>query len=89
MPRRRYYSSVSPKGQITLPSDVRHSLGIRPRDQVRIELEGDVIRISVARSGLLDHYQMAGSLDHPLDWKEVVEIAAEEHAEHAAREGID
>lgn len=89
MARKRYYSSVSPKGQITLPSDVRRSLGIKPRDQVTIEVEGEVVRISVAKSRLLAHYQMAGSLDHPREWREVVETAADEHAEHAAREGLD
>ena len=85
---KRYYSSVSPKGQITLPSDVRKTLDIKPRDQVTIEVEGSVVQISVSKSRLARHYQVAGSLSTPRDWKDMVETAADEHSEHVAREGL-
>lgn len=85
----RYYSSVSPKGQITLPMKVRRALGIKPKDRVAIEIAKDnTVRISVTRSRLLDHFQMAPPLDEAkrkLSWREIVEIAADDHAEQTSR----
>ncbi len=88
MSERRYYSSVSPKGQITLPAEVRRLLGIKPRDQVSISLEGGAVKVSPVRSRLLEHFQRAGALAHPLEWRQVVETAAEDHAEEVAKEGL-
>jgi AbrB family looped-hinge helix DNA binding protein len=44
--KRRYISSVSPKGQITLPIEIRRQLNIRPRDHVDIELVDGAIRVT-------------------------------------------
>lgn len=43
--KRRYRSSVSPKGQITLPIEIRRQLNISPRDHVDIELVDGEIRV--------------------------------------------
>ncbi len=87
MGERRFYSSVSPKGQITLPAEVRRLLGIEPKDQVAIELVDSAVRISKVESRLLAHYQEAGSLPARLSWRDTTRVAAEDHAEVAAREG--
>jgi AbrB family looped-hinge helix DNA binding protein len=42
---RRYSSSVSPKGQITLPIEIRRELDIDPRDRVDIQLVDGQIRV--------------------------------------------
>jgi AbrB family looped-hinge helix DNA binding protein len=89
MPRSRYFSSVSPKGQITLPAEVRRRLGIKVRDEVAIELENEVVRVLPIRSRLLAHVGIAGSLAEPLELDEMAEIAADEHAEQVAREGVE
>ncbi|MCL5961777.1 MAG: AbrB/MazE/SpoVT family DNA-binding domain-containing protein [Chloroflexi bacterium] len=88
---RRFYSRVSPKGQITLPAEVRERLDIKPRDRVAIELEDNVVRI-MRGSGLerFWHFRLPGLGQPPpgLGWKEIEESAHEEHAEQAAREGL-
>jgi AbrB family looped-hinge helix DNA binding protein len=89
MPRERYYSSVSPKGQITLPAEVRRRLGIKVRDEVAIEVEDEIVRVVPVRSRLLAHAGIAGSLGTPLGLDEMAEIAADDHAERVAREGIE
>jgi antitoxin PrlF len=89
VPQERYFSSVSPKGQITMPAEVRRRLGIKVRDEVAIEVEGDTVRIIPIRSRLLAHVGIAGSLAEPLDLDEMTRIAADEHAEQVAREGIE
>jgi AbrB family looped-hinge helix DNA binding protein len=42
---RRYTSSVSPKGQVTIPAEVRRRFRIGPRDRVTFEVEGNVVRL--------------------------------------------
>ena len=89
MPRERYFSSVSPKGQITLPAEVRRRLGIKVRDEVAIEVDDQTVRVFPLRSRVLAHYQEAGVLPQPVDLDEMTRIAADEHAERVAREGLE
>ncbi len=84
-----YVSSISSRGQITLPAEVRQRLGVGPKDKVLIYVEGDDIRIASATSRLAKSYGAVPALDKPLTWKEIEEIAREEHAQEAAREGLD
>jgi AbrB family looped-hinge helix DNA binding protein len=86
MPARRYFSSVSPKGQITLPVEIRKELGLQPRDQVEIELRDGQVTVQPATSRLLRHYQRAGKLEKPLTWTQIEEIAHEDQALHVVRD---
>ena len=43
------FSSVSPKGQITLPVEFRRMLGLRPKDKVSIEIEEGKLTVRPAR----------------------------------------
>lgn len=88
MEDQEYYSSVSPKGQITLPAVIRKELGIRPRDHVAIDIKNGEVRIRAVRSKLLAHYQKAGRLAQPMEWADVTRVASEEHAQDAAKEGL-
>jgi len=81
-----YRSSVSPKGQITLPIDARRRLGIHPKDRVTIEIHNDSITVRPAKKGsFLDSYRSIPALKRPLTDNEMTEIAAEE----AALEAMD
>jgi AbrB family looped-hinge helix DNA binding protein len=84
-----YESSVSPKGQITIPQEVRKRWKLGPRDRVRFELEGDSVQLvpGAAHSPLADGYQSIPALASPLTDDEMTQAAAEEHAQHAAAEG--
>lgn len=82
-------SSVSPKGQVTIPQPIRERLGIKPRDRVVFRLEGNAVRIEPVKSWLADSFQSVPALDPPRSWTEIEEIAHGEHARHAAREGLD
>jgi AbrB family looped-hinge helix DNA binding protein len=75
-------SSVSPKGQVTLPIEIRRKLGLKPKDKVAFSLEGRAVKLTPA-SPLDESYQAIPPLKPPRSWKEIEVLAAEEHAELA------
>lgn len=86
---KEFLSSVSPKGQITLPAEVRRSLGIKPKDKVAIRMDDELVTIAPAANAFLAAYRSIPPLATPLSDREMTEIAAEEAAQAAAREGLD
>ena len=70
-------STVTSKGQTTLPKPVREALGVGPGDRVRYRIEGDTVRIVRPRSVL----DLAGCLkeyagDRPMTVEGMDEAAA-------------
>lgn len=80
-------STVSSKGQITLPSAMRRKLGIKPETKVEIELQEDAIVVRPLRSisdlrGIFrDH-----AAKPPLTWEQERALAERALAEEGARE---
>ncbi len=85
---KEFESSVSPRGQVTIPAEVLRKLGLKARDKVVITLNGDEMRIVPARSRLDAIYQSVPALAPPRTLREMREIAREEHAQEAAQEGL-
>jgi len=81
-------SRVSEKGQVTLPALTRRALGIKPKDEVEFLLEDGRVIVRKVRSALDEIYRSVPALKRPLSDKEMIRIAAEEHAEEVAREGL-
>ena len=88
MTERPRFSSVSPKGQITLPAEIRRQLGLSPKDRVAITMVNGTVQVTPAVERLRRHFGSVPPLEKPLDWKEVERIAAEDHADHVATEGL-
>ena len=85
---REFFSSVSPKGQVTLPVEVRRRWGIKPRDRVTFLVEDGSVTLVPAQSPLDESYGAVPPLKPALSVEEMTEIAAEEHALEVARKGI-
>jgi len=85
---RRFISSVSPKGQITLPKQLREVLGVKSKGKVAIRLEDDEIKVTPVTATLESIYQSVPALKRPLTDREVSDIAHEEHAQEVAQEGL-
>lgn len=83
-----FRSSVSPKGQVTIPAEIRRQLGVRPRDHVVFRMVDGVVQIEPERATLESIYGAVPPLTTPRTWREIEEIAREEHAAQAALEGI-
>ncbi|HJR79043.1 MAG TPA: AbrB/MazE/SpoVT family DNA-binding domain-containing protein [Anaerolineales bacterium] len=75
---------VNPKGQITLPREIRRKLQIKPGDQMAVILEGEQIVFKPFTKTLLD---MRGSVKvkGEQDFDKVRREALKEHAKRNAR----
>lgn len=81
-------STVTSKGQVTIPAAVRAHLGLKKKDKVIFNIEPDgTVRLSVPRYPTVDSLTgAAGKLERPLTWKEMLEIAREDQVkEYLAR----
>jgi len=67
-----YTSTVSEKGQVTLPKPLREALGIRTGERVEFELDGETIRLKKRpdRDRLAELY---GSLKLPASVDELID----------------
>ena len=49
----KYTSKVTSRGQVTIPSELRRTMGIKPKDRVALELVDGGIKISPSISGIV------------------------------------
>jgi antitoxin PrlF len=76
-----HLSTLSSKGQVTIPAEVRRHLGLKKGERILfvIEPEGGV-RLVVPEYPTIDSLRgIAGTLPHPMSWSEVKAIAREDH----------
>ncbi len=78
-------TTVTKKGQVTIPKQVRKALGLKERDRVAINIEGEKAVIRKVPSLL----EMQGSVRVPKDakgltWKQIERRAHEYQASRAA-----
>jgi AbrB family looped-hinge helix DNA binding protein len=71
-------TSLTRKGQITLPKRVREALGLRPFDRIEVEVVGGEAHLRKARLSLDEIAGVLPSLDIPIE--EMPRIAKEERA---------
>jgi len=72
--------TITTKGQVTLPAELRKSVGIEPGDKVVIEVEDGEIVVRRSAKSWRDSYRSIPAVEHPVTLEEMTEIAADEHA---------
>ena len=81
-----YEATVTEKGQVTIPQEIRHLIGLHPRDRVRFTIEGDSVKVSRAESKLLAGFKAVKPLNQPEDYARIREQVEEEIAKDVASE---
>ncbi len=73
-------STITSKGQVTVPAEIRRHLGLRKHDKISfiIEEEGDVRLKAPRYPNITSLRGAAGSLKKPLSWSKMREIARED-----------
>lgn len=80
-------TTLTQKGQVTIPAEIRHRLGLKPKDRVRFEIDGEEVKLKPAPSQLLAGFGAVAPRNRPEDWRTIREQTEEALAEEVAREG--
>lgn len=82
---REYVATLTQRGQITVPAEVRRVLGARPRGKLAFQVEGEQVRLVPAAFTLETAYGSVPPIAPPEDFKRIEREAKEEHAESVVR----
>ena len=72
-------SSVTQRGQVTIPAEVRRLLGTKTGDKVAFQIEDGQVRLAPAAMTLESAYGSVKALSGPEDFKRVAREAKEAH----------
>jgi AbrB family looped-hinge helix DNA binding protein len=78
--------TVTQKGQVTIPFEIRNLLGLKTRDKVIFKIDNDNIRLTSAKYTLETAYGAVKPLNNVEDFKKLKQIAIEEHVEKVIKE---
>ncbi len=79
-------TTITQRGQVTIPAEVRRALGVKPRDKVAFTIEDDGVHLAPASFSLESVYGSVTPSKRPEDFNEISRIAKEARAEKTARE---
>jgi antitoxin PrlF len=80
-------STITSKGQVTIPAEVRKHLGLNKREKVAfvIDEEGDVHLKTPHYPTVASLRGAAGSLPHPMSWEDIEQVVEEDRVEEGHR----
>ena len=80
-------TTITQRGQVTIPSYVRKILQVNPRDKVSFHIEDNKsVRITPVRFGLEDVFGSIRPMKKPEDFKKLSRDVKEEHVHKIMRE---
>ncbi len=78
-------STVTVKGQVTIPIEVRRLLGVKPHDKVVFRIEDGRVELQPTTMSLEDTFGAVTPLQRPEDFSSQRDTAIEEHVRRAVR----
>jgi AbrB family looped-hinge helix DNA binding protein len=78
--RREIWASVTERGQVTIPAEVRKALGLGKRDKVIFSMEDGVVEVKRPAFTLETAYASIKPLRRPEDWERRILEAKDEKA---------
>lgn len=81
---RKYVSTITQRGQVTLPAEIRRWLGVKPTDQVEFQIQGDQVTVKPVAFTAESVFQSVKPLPEPIDIEDQIRIAKDERAEQFA-----
>ena len=80
-----FTTTITHRGQVTIPAEVRRALGLKPRDKVASSIEGGIVRLAAAASSLESAYGSVNPARKPENFEEISRAAKDSKTESAAR----
>lgn len=78
-------ATLTQRGQVTVPVEVRRILGIKPRDKIAFRIEEDEVRLAAVKFTLETAYGSIKPLGRPENFKKIGRQAKEEHTKRVLR----
>ena len=78
-------TTMTQRGQVTVPAEVRRMLGLHPRDKVAFAIEEGEVKLLPAKFTLQSAYRSVPPLARPVSDKKMARIAKEERAARVLR----
>ena len=78
---REFVASVTERGQVTIPAEVRRVLGTRPRAKVVFRVEGDRVQLAPAEFTIETAMGSVRPVSRPEDLDEIARRAKAEHVD--------
>ena len=78
-------TTITRKGQVTIPKEIREALGLKERDKMIFVLKGDEIVMRPLRGTILDLRGSVPPKDQPEDFEKVREEVKIERAKSVAQ----
>ena len=78
-------STITSRGQITIPAEVRKLLGTKNGDKIAFEIEDGQVRLRAARFTLKSAFGSVTPKHRPEDFDAMIDDAMEEQADHIVR----
>jgi antitoxin PrlF len=82
---REFTTTVTQRGQVTVPAEVRRLLGIKPRSKLTFRIDGDKVRLMPAAFTIETAFASVPPINRPENFKEIERQAKEELVERAIR----
>jgi antitoxin PrlF len=79
-------TTMTQKGQVTIPAAIRARLGLRANDRVRFEIDGDEVKFRRANSKLLAGFGAVAPRQRPENWHDVESVAQQRMAAEVVAE---
>ncbi len=79
-------ASITERGQVTVPAEVRRLLGTGPHDKIVFEIDGEQVRLKRPAFTLETAFASVKPLGNEGDFKSIIREAKEDRAERTVRE---
>jgi len=74
-------TTITTKGQVTIPAPLRRRFGIKPKDRVAFRVKNGEIVVSRVEATVEDAYGAVRPLRRPEDFERIIREAKEDRAE--------
>jgi antitoxin PrlF len=83
---REFITTITQRGQVTIPAEVRKLLGVKPRDKIAFRVDGGTVRLVPVEFTLEQVFGSVTPLQRPEDFDELSRTAKDEKAKQTVRE---
>lgn len=83
--RGEYIQSVTTKGQVTIPIELRKMIGVQPNSQVIVSAQAGSVMITPVAMTLEEAFGSVQPISRPEDFKALRDMTMEEHEERVIR----